>query len=304
MNRSELLKMALFNCFCYILGSLWSVFFGLRGMYPIGVLGVLFLLIIQLIYTKRHSLALYIEDIIIMPIVIFFGTLLEMTFIRLKIVHYADALSHFPPIWMIAIYALFSLLLNHSLMQVSKKQLPTFLSGFFGVPISYMIGHFFTDLSFPHGKIIAWLVLGSFWGLFLCFLRAITNRIEAASKKTFQEMNQKRPLKLFYDGGCPICSKEMKQLNKRNADETLKFIDISSKRDFERERKTLSYEQAMSQMHALDANGNLLFGLDAFAAAYAHCNRPFISTLLNISFLRPLLNPLYRLFAKHRMYGR
>lgn len=301
MSKAELFKMALFNCFCYILGCVWSVYFGLHGMYPIGVVGVLVLLIIQLIHTKRHSLALYIEDLLIMPVVIFFGLLLEMIFIRLKVLHYAENISYFPPIWMISIYALFSLLLNHSLMQVSKDLLPTFLSGFFGVPISYMIGGLVSGISFPHSILVTWLVLGTFWGLFLCFLRIIINGIDKASKKTFHEMKTGGTLKLFYDGACPICSKEIKHLTKRSKNDELQFIDIASKEDFDSARGNLSYSQAMSQMHALDAEGNTLVGLDAFAAAYARCHMPFLSTLLNISFLRPIFNPLYRLFAKHRM---
>lgn len=81
----------------------------------------------------------------------------------------------------------------------------------------------------------------------------------------------------------------------------MQFINIAS-HDFTKENGKLNYETAMSAMHAQDDQGNLIVGLDAFAKAYARCNLPLMATVLNLPFLRPILDPMYRLFAKHRMF--
>ena len=58
----------------------------------------------------------------------------------------------------------------------------------------------------------------------------------------------------------------------------------------------------MVEIHAIDGEGNILTRLAAFAAVYARCQLLVISTLLRIPFIKIVLKPLYRLFAKNRLW--
>ncbi len=295
------MKIAIFNLTCYIIGFVWSVFFGVRDLEFISFLGVAFLIVIQLIHTRRHSEFTFIQDLLLIPFCTIFGIMLEMVLIKAGAIHYTDQIAIFPPIWMIVLYPLFSLLINHSLMPATNSQFVTFIVGFFGVPISYMIGHYANGLIFPHSVLYTWVVIGTCWGIFLCFLKYFANIIKQAAQTTFDEMDKTTNLKFFYDGECPICTREVCQLQKNDPKKSMKFINIAS-HDFVEEKGNLDYETAMKAMHAQDEKGNLFVGFDAFAKAYARCDLPLLATVLNLPFLRPVLDPMYRLFAKHRMF--
>ncbi|HRD54881.1 MAG TPA: DUF2878 family protein [Parachlamydiaceae bacterium] len=295
------MKMAIFNLACYFFGCLWSVFFGLRGLPIISLIGVSFLISLQLTFTRKESEKLFIQDLILLPIPSFFGLFLEMIFIKTGALDYAGDHSIFPPLWMLILYPLFSQLINHSLLQVSGDMATTFILGFLGVPLSYIAGNIINGIAFPRSLFFTWIVLGTCWGYFLCFLKKVAKQIQIAADKTFEEKESKKPLKLFYDGSCPICSKEAYILQKDDQKNSMRFIDIASS-DFLKENEGISYETAMSKMHAIDDKGNVLTGIDAFAKAYARSGKLLLSTLLNISFLRPFLKISYSVFAKHRKF--
>lgn len=294
------MKMAIFNAVCYGIGWFWSGFFGVNGRPLTTFLGVLFLMAIQLAFTKWQSPILFIQDILIIPFCLFFGFILEMILIQTGVVQYAGSASSFPPLWIMNFYMLLSLLINHSLQKALTNQRVTFAWGFFLTPLSYFICEAYSGLSFSYNYLITWGIIGLLWAIFLCFMRAIANSIETAAEKTWKEKDNAADLKFFYDGACPICNREVCYLEKNESKNSMQFIDISSKA-FLKESKHLDYGTAMSQMHAIDDQGNLLVGLDAFANAYARCNMLFLSTVLNVQFLRPVLDPMYRLFARHRL---
>ena len=62
-----------------------------------------------------------------------------------------------------------------------------------------------------------------------------------------------RPL-VFYDGGCPLCRREIAHYQRIDADDRLDWIDIS--REPERVRNYgLSVARALQRLHVLDAGG-------------------------------------------------
>lgn len=293
------MKMAIFNLTCYFIGCLWSVFFGIRGLPIISIIGVSFLITLQLIYTKKQSEKLFIQDLILLPIPAFLGLFLEMLFIKTGALDYAGDHSIFPPLWMLILYPLFSQLINHSLLQVSGDMATTFILGFLGVPLSYIAGNIINGIEFPRSLLFTWIILGTSWGIFLCFLKKTAKSIENAADVTFEEKDNKENLKLLYDGSCPICSKEILELKQKNQNKSIQFLNIVSDQ-FLKENEGISYETAMSQMHLVDSKGNISTGIDAFAKAYARSGKLLLSTILNVSFLRPFLKVCYSLFAKNR----
>ncbi len=68
----------------------------------------------------------------------------------------------------------------------------------------------------------------------------------------------KAKLTIFFDGGCPLCKREVNFLQSKNQKGYLRFIDINSS-DFPLDFvKGITYKQAMERIHALKSDGTLI----------------------------------------------
>ncbi len=295
------MNLSVLNSLCYTVGWFWCVFFGIHDQPILVTIGAVFLILLQLYCTKIKDIGLYIQDLLLVIFSVPLGIFLEMFFIQTNLIHYANS-TLLPPIWIVSLYPLFSLLLNHSLNIIKKNNLASFLIGFLGAPLSYMAGISLGGLIFPHPLIQTWIIIGICWGLFLSLLTKIANLIEKATIETLAERHSTTVLELLYDGECPICQREICILQRKNSQTKLKFVDISSKDFLPFKHNNIDYNTAMSQIHAIDEKGNLLIGIPAFAAVYARCQLLVTSTLLRIPFINRILKPLYTLFAKKRLW--
>lgn len=296
------MNLSVLNSLCYTVGWFWCVFFGTHGQSILATIGAVFLILFQLYFTKINDIALYIQDLLLVIFSVLLGVFLEMFFIQTNLIHYANTTRMLPPIWIVLLYPLFSLLLNHSLKIIKKNYLASILFGFLGAPLSYIAGGSLGGLTFPYPLTRTWIIIGICWWLFFCLLAKIANTVEKATEETLEDSDSKSILELLYDGECPICKREICILQKKDSQKTIKFIDISSKEFSPIEHKNIDYNTAMSQIHAIDSTGNLLVGIPAFAAVYARCHLLVISTLLRVPFIKGLLKPLYTLFAKKRLW--
>jgi len=296
------MNLSLLNSLCYTIGWFWCVFFGIHDQSILATIGAVFLILFQLYCTKIQDISLYIQDVLLVVFSVPLGALLEMFFIQTKLIHYANTTSMLPPIWIVSLYPLFSLLLNHSLKIIKKNYLVSFLFGFLGAPFSYIAGISLGGLTFSYPLLPTWIMIGICWGLFLCLLTKIANIVEKATAETLVDRDSKTHLKLLYDGECPLCKREICILQKKDGQNKIKFIDISSKEFSSFENSNIDYNTAMSQIHAIDGKGNLLVGIPAFATVYARCQLLVTSTLLRIPFIKRILKPLYTLFAKKRLW--
>lgn len=296
------MNLSLLNSLCYTAGWFWCVLFGIHAQSILATIGAVLLIIFQLYCTKIKDTALYIQDVLLVIFSVPLGALLEMFFIQTNLIHYANTTKMLPPIWIVLLYPLFSLLLNHSLKIIKKNYLVSFLFGFLGAPLSYIAGISLGGLTFPYPLFQTWIMIGICWGLFLCLLAKIANVVEKATAETLEERDSNNSLKLLYDSECPICKREICILQKKDSQTKINFIDISSKEFSSFEHNNIDYNTAMSQIHAIDSKGNLLVGIPAFAAVYASCQLLVTSTLLRIPFIKSILKPFYTLFAKNRLW--
>jgi predicted DCC family thiol-disulfide oxidoreductase YuxK len=74
-------------------------------------------------------------------------------------------------------------------------------------------------------------------------------------------------LKLSYDGSCHVCLAEMSVYMRKDHGGRLKFVDISDP-GYKPYDYRISLEEFMSQMHAIDRNGMVFRGIDAFQAIW------------------------------------
>ena len=105
---------------------------------------------------------------------------------------------------------------------------------------------------------------------------------------------------VFYDGGCPLCAREIAHYRRLDTAGRLQWIDAAdttvSLADY-----GLTHEQAMAELHVMDTAGHWQRGIDAFVLiwsclpAYRWLARLVIATRLR----RPLAFA-YRHFARWR----
>tara|TARA_Y100000589_G_scaffold8200_1_gene6971 strand:- start:193 stop:591 length:399 start_codon:yes stop_codon:yes gene_type:complete len=108
-------------------------------------------------------------------------------------------------------------------------------------------------------------------------------------------------LTFLYDGGCPLCRRETDFLKSRDKFRYIKFVDISSV-DYEpRNYQNISYEIAMSNLHGILNNGNIIKGLDVLAYSYQLIGFGWVYFPIKIPLLSNLLKMIYQYWAKYRL---
>ncbi len=105
-------------------------------------------------------------------------------------------------------------------------------------------------------------------------------------------------IKIFFDGACPLCSREMAFLRNRNIEGKIYFEDTSAP-NFNPAQFGLSSE-ADRLIHAMLPDGSLISGLEVFRRVYKEVGLGWLLAPTGWPVLRPLCDIAYRIFAKNR----
>jgi predicted DCC family thiol-disulfide oxidoreductase YuxK len=110
------------------------------------------------------------------------------------------------------------------------------------------------------------------------------------------------PLTIYYDASCPVCATEMAEIKMRDVNQQLELVDCSAPAfdDAEANSAGVSREAMMRIIHARDAHGTWLRGVDVFVAAYEAVNVPLMAKLWGNRLLRPFWNRAYPWIARNR----
>jgi len=108
------------------------------------------------------------------------------------------------------------------------------------------------------------------------------------------------PIEVFYDGSCPVCTTEMEALARRDGGARLALTDCSPAGFTADDRDAPTRAEMMHRIHARDADGRWLRGVDVFVAAYDAAGFHRTARVLATPRLRPLLDRLYGVIADHR----
>lgn len=109
-------------------------------------------------------------------------------------------------------------------------------------------------------------------------------------------------LSIFFDGQCPLCVKEMRNLKKRDRSKRLNLIDIN-RADFEQQYPEIPRQQAMQKLHGYwftNQQKHLLVGLDVTYHAWRLVGKGWLIRPLRWPGIRIVADKLYLLFARHR----
>lgn len=106
------------------------------------------------------------------------------------------------------------------------------------------------------------------------------------------------PLTLYYDGACPLCMAEMRNLMLRNTQGRLRFVDVAPADTPVPEGATR--DAMLRLLHGQAADGRWLIGVDVFMAMYEAVGVPWVAQALGARWMRPLADRLYPWVARNR----
>ena len=107
-------------------------------------------------------------------------------------------------------------------------------------------------------------------------------------------------IEVFYDGSCPVCTTEMQALARRDGGARLALTDCSPAGFAADAPDAPTRAELMHRIHARDAQGRWIRGVDVFVAAYDAAGFHRTARVLASPRLRPLLDRLYGVIADHR----
>ena len=108
-------------------------------------------------------------------------------------------------------------------------------------------------------------------------------------------------LTIFFDGGCPLCKREVDFLQSRNQKGYLSFIDINTS-DFYLDLKYgITYKQAMERIHAFKSDGSLIKDIKVFQEAYTLIGLGWIYAPTKLPIFDKFFEFIYGIWAKYRL---
>ena len=104
----------------------------------------------------------------------------------------------------------------------------------------------------------------------------------------------KAKLTLLFDGGCPLCLREVKFLRSRDTLKNISFVDIDSS-DYEPDIYSgISYKDAMGRIHAINESGKILRDVTVFREAYRLIGLDWIYAPTRWSLLGRFIDLIYK----------
>ena len=107
-------------------------------------------------------------------------------------------------------------------------------------------------------------------------------------------------LTIFFDGGCPLCKREVDFMSSRNQKGFLKFIDINGS-EFSFDKYGITYKEAMERIHALKSDGSVIKDVNVFQEAYSLIGLGWIYAPTKLPIIDKIIGLIYGVWAKYRL---
>ena len=111
-------------------------------------------------------------------------------------------------------------------------------------------------------------------------------------------------LVVFYDGGCPLCRREIRHYRRLDSEGQLHWIDIHAHPET-LQTFGLTFDAAMQRMHVMESDGRMVSGAAAFVAIWKRLGRyrP-LAWVVSLPGVFWLAEQAYSRFARWRWKGR
>jgi predicted DCC family thiol-disulfide oxidoreductase YuxK len=113
-------------------------------------------------------------------------------------------------------------------------------------------------------------------------------------------------LTLLYDGGCPLCRREVTTLERRDRrlhgdQPRLAFVDIDRPDYNPADHRGITYAEAMGRIHAIESDGTVLRNLAVFRRAYELIGLGWLYAPTRWPLVGALAEAAYGLWARWRL---
>ena len=108
-------------------------------------------------------------------------------------------------------------------------------------------------------------------------------------------------LTIFFDGGCPLCKREVDFLQSRNQKGYLSFIDINNSDFYLDNKYGITYKQDMDRIHALKSDGSVIKDIKVFQEAYTLIGLGWIYAPTKFPIFDKFIEFIYGIWAKYRL---
>jgi len=113
-------------------------------------------------------------------------------------------------------------------------------------------------------------------------------------------MSEPWQIEAFYDGACPLCTREVAFVRRRDHARRIRFTDITAP-DFDAAALGTTHEALMARMHGRLPDGTLIEGVEVFRRMYAAIGWRWLVAVSRWPIVRTLADRVYALFARNRL---
>ena len=112
-------------------------------------------------------------------------------------------------------------------------------------------------------------------------------------------------IEVFYDGDCPLCTREVRLLRRLDRRARIRFVDIAAE-GFDRRSVGVAWEVLMDRIHARLPDGTIVEGVEVFRRLYAAVGLAPLAAVSRWPGISHLLDRAYAVFARNRVrwFGR
>jgi predicted DCC family thiol-disulfide oxidoreductase YuxK len=106
-------------------------------------------------------------------------------------------------------------------------------------------------------------------------------------------------LRVYYDGLCPLCTKEINHIKRLDKQGLVDMQDINAA-DFEQRYPHIDRVQADRILHGELPDGRIILGLDVTCTAWALVGKGHWFAFMRWPLIKPVADRVYLYFARHR----
>jgi predicted DCC family thiol-disulfide oxidoreductase YuxK len=103
---------------------------------------------------------------------------------------------------------------------------------------------------------------------------------------------------MFFDGACPMCSREVRMIRGRDKHNRIRFIDTTSS-SFNPQDFGISSDPNRL-IHGMMKDGSIVIGVEVFRQVYKEIGLGWLLAPTGWPILRPIFDFIYRIFARYR----
>ena len=107
-------------------------------------------------------------------------------------------------------------------------------------------------------------------------------------------------VEVFFDGGCPLCKREVAMLQRWDRRQRIRFTDIDAP-TFDPVPLGKTYDDLMAQIQARLPDGTWIKGVEVFRRLYAAVGMRPLVVLTRLPVISQILDLGYYVFAKNRL---